>query len=117
MARFDGIATYIMASRKNGTLYTGVTSDIYTRVRQHKAGVFEGFTARCGCKGLVWFDFHADMPAAIAREKQIKHWPRRWKINLIEADNPGWRDLSEDRWDDQLAADGAQWVRARFTGQ
>ena len=87
-------AVYIMASARNGTLYTGVTSDLVARVWQHKAGKV-GFTSRYGCKLLVWFELRAEMLDAIAREKQIKAGPRRKKLALIEALNPEWRDLYE----------------------
>ena len=90
------IAAYIMASGRNGTLYTGVTSALFTRVHQHKLGRFEGFSKDHGCKRLVWYEAHATMLAAIAREKRIKRWRRDWKLALIEAQNPEWRDLSED---------------------
>jgi putative endonuclease len=89
------IAVYIMASARNGTLYTGVTSALWTRVQQHKLGTFEGFSKEYGCKTLVWFEPHSTMAEAILREKRIKGWRREWKLNLIEAGNPGWRDLSE----------------------
>lgn len=94
MARFDLIATYIMANGKNGTLYTGSTSDLVARVEQHKSGKGSGFTAKYGCDQLVWFEVHADMTAAAQRERRIKEWQRQWKINLIEADNRDWQDLS-----------------------
>ena len=84
---------YIMASRRNGTLYTGVTSSIVHRAWQHREGAGDGFTKRYGCKLLVWFEEHATMPEAIAREKQIKGGSRAKKLALIEAMNPEWRDL------------------------
>ena len=87
-------AVYIMASGRNGTLYTGVTSDIVQRVWQHKNGTV-GFTSRYGCKMLVWYEIHEDMSAAILREKQIKAGSRRKKLALIEAMNPEWADLFE----------------------
>jgi len=90
------IAVYILASARNGTLYTGVTSALETRMSQHKLGVFEGFSKTYGCKRLVWYERHATVLAAIAREKRIKRWRRQWKLALIEAENPQWRDLSED---------------------
>jgi putative endonuclease len=89
------IAVYIMASARNGTLYTGVTSTLWRRVQQHKLGVFEGFSKTYGCKTLVWYEPHATMLDAIKREKQVKRWRRDWKLELIEADNPDWRDLAE----------------------
>jgi putative endonuclease len=85
-----------MASARNGTLYVGVTSELFTRVQQHKLGVFEGFSKRYGCKTLVWFETHATMLEAIRTEKQIKGWRRNWKLALIEAQNAEWRDLSDD---------------------
>jgi predicted GIY-YIG superfamily endonuclease len=86
-------AVYIMASRRNGTLYTGVTSSLLHRVHQHREGLTEGFARRYGCKRLVWYELHADMPTAIAREKQLKGGSRAKKIELIEAMNPEWDDL------------------------
>jgi putative endonuclease len=74
-----------------------VTSELVSRVSQHKRGVFEGFSKTYGCKTLVWYEAHAAMIEAIAREKQIKRWRRAWKLALIEAENPQWRDLS-DEW-------------------
>jgi putative endonuclease len=88
--------TYILASGRNGTLYVGVTSSLQHRVHQHREGLIAGFTKRYSVKQLVWFEFHADMPSAIAREKAIKEWKRAWKIELIEASNQFWRDLHED---------------------
>ncbi len=91
---------YLLASRRNGTLYTGVTSDLPRRIWEHREGVAEGFTRRYGVKRLVYYELHATMEAAITREKQIKEWRRAWKIELIEAVNPEWRDLFEEiaRW-------------------
>ncbi|MBV8971365.1 MAG: GIY-YIG nuclease family protein [Sphingomonadaceae bacterium] len=86
---------YIVASRMNGTLYTGVTSDLVKRAYQHRHGLMEGFSKRYGCRRLVWYEAHAEIVGAIRREKQIKEWKRAWKIQLIEAVNPGWRDLAE----------------------
>ena len=87
---------YMMASRRNGTLYTGVTSDLLKRVYEHREGVVPGFTSKHAVKRLVWFEHHATMEHAILREKQIKKWLRVWKLELIERDNLGWRDLAED---------------------
>ena len=87
---------YILASKRNGTLYTGVTSDLIQRIYQHREGVLPGFTRKHGVKRLVWFEQHATMEQAITREKRIKKWLRRWKIELIEKDNLAWRDLAED---------------------
>ena len=85
-------AVYIVASRRNGTIYTGVTSDLSKRVWQHKQGK-SGFTARYGCKRLVWYELHGEMLSAIAREKQLKGGSRRKKLLLIEQLNPDWTDL------------------------
>jgi putative endonuclease len=90
------IAVYIMASARNGTLYTGVTSSLSGRVQQHRLGTFEGFSKKYRCKALVWYENHPTMLEAIRREKQIKRWRREWKLALIEAENPQWRDLSEE---------------------
>ena len=89
-------AVYIMANRRNGTLYTGVTSSLIHRVWQHREGVTSGFTKRYGCKLLVWYELHAIMPDAIAREKQIKAGSRADKLRLIETMNPDWHDLYRD---------------------
>jgi putative endonuclease len=89
-------AVYIMANRRNGTLYTGVTSNLSQRVWQHREGIIPGFTMRYACKLLVWYEEHEDMTTAIAREKQIKASSRRKKLALIEAQNPDWRDLYHD---------------------
>jgi putative endonuclease len=84
-----------VASQRNGTLYTGVTSDLVQRVYQHRASAMRGFTSRYGCKLLVWYAQYEDMATAIAREKQIKGGSRRDKLALIEAMNPDWCDLYE----------------------
>ena len=84
---------YILASRRHGTLYIGVTSDLARRVFEHKTGAVEGFTKRYGVHLLVYAEFHETMPAAILREKQLKAWKRTWKLRLIEEGNPDWRDL------------------------
>ena len=85
-----------MASRRNGTLYTGVTSSLLHRAWQHRDGLIEGFSKQYNCKLLVWFELHATMPDAIAREKQIKGGSRAKKLALIEAGNPDWRDLFDE---------------------
>ena len=85
---------YILASRKHGTPYTGVTSDLPGRVHQHRNGTFPGFTAEHGVKRLVWFDTHTNIETAIVREKRIKNWRRDWKIALIEDFNPDRSDLA-----------------------
>ncbi len=85
---------YILASGFNGTLYIGVTSNLIGRLMQHRAGTFHGFTERHDVKRLVWYDAADTMEAAIAAEKRIKKWPRDYKKNLIERDNPCWDDLA-----------------------
>jgi putative endonuclease len=89
-------AVYIMANRRNGTLYTGVTSDLVRRVHEHRTGAIPGFTARYGIKLLVWYDLYDDMSNAILREKQIKAGSRKKKLAAIETQNPQWRDLWPD---------------------
>ncbi|MEH6724403.1 MAG: GIY-YIG nuclease family protein [Qipengyuania sp.] len=89
-------AVYILANRRNGTLYTGVTSDLTRRAWQHREGMGAGFTKRYGCKLLVWYEWHDDIELAILREKQIKAGSRKRKLALIEAFNPTWRDLYDD---------------------
>ena len=84
---------YIMASRRNGTLYIGVTSNLLQRVWQHREGVFPGFTKTYNVKLLVYYEDFGDIQAAIQREKNLKHWVRQWKVALIEKSNPGWDDL------------------------
>ncbi len=87
--------TYILASNRNGTLYTGSTDDIAARVWQHKEKVFKGFTEKYGVDRLVWFEIHETRDAAFRRERQIKKWKRTWKLDLIETENPDWDDLFE----------------------
>ena len=87
---------YILASARNGTLYTGVTSDLVKGVWEHKNDLVEGFTKRYSVHAVVWFEVHAEMEPAIAREKINKGWKRRWKLDLIETTTPSWRDLYVD---------------------
>jgi len=87
---------YLLVSKRNGTLYVGVTSDLVQRIWQHKNNLVEGFTKRYGVHMLVWYELCGTMNAAIAREKAIKEWKRAWKIRLIEEANPEWRDLYGD---------------------
>ena len=84
---------YILAKRKNGTIYIGVTSDLAGRVYAHREGLIPGFTKRYGCKLLVWFEAHDDLQEARQRELQMKEWKRAWKIRLIEEKNLEWKDL------------------------
>ena len=88
-------AVYIMANRRNGAVYTGVTSDLAQRTWQHREGIADGFARRYDCKLLVWYELHSTMEYAIEREKQIKAGSRKRKLALIEAQNPRWRDLFE----------------------
>jgi putative endonuclease len=85
---------YILASKRNGTLYTGVTSDLPGRLFAHQNELTKGFTSRYGVKTLVWFEEYDLVTTAITREKTIKKWPRQWKLNLIEAMNPNWEDIA-----------------------
>ena len=87
---------YILASRRNGTLYIGVTSNLVKRIWEHKHNVADGFTKKYAVHDLVWFELHEEMQAAIEREKNIKAWQRAWKIEMIEQANPEWRDLYQD---------------------
>jgi putative endonuclease len=87
---------YILASKRNGTLYIGVTSDLARRTWEHRSDVVDGFTKKYGVHRLVYAEFHATMPDAILREKQLKKWRRAWKLRLIEESNPKWCDLIED---------------------
>jgi putative endonuclease len=86
-------AVYILASKRNGTLYIGVTSDLIKRTWEHKNNLVEGFTKRYGVHQLVWYELHESMESAILREKRLKEWKRKWKQELIEITNPHWQDL------------------------
>jgi putative endonuclease len=86
-------AVYIMASRRNGTLYIGVTSNFAKRIWEHKHGFVDGFTRDYGVSKLVWLELHDNAESAITREKQLKKWNRAWKVRLIEETNPYWNDL------------------------
>ncbi len=87
---------YILASRRNGTLYIGMTDDLVRRVWQHREGLMPGFTKDHGVKLLVWYEQHETRESAFTRERQMKKWNRAWKLQVIEAANPSWRDL----WDE-----------------
>lgn len=100
-------AVYLLASKRNGTLYIGVTSNLIQRIWQHRQGEVEGFTHRYGVKTLVWYEQHESMASAIARAKAIKQWPRLWKLRLIESRNPDWLDL----WSQIIGEENAQRVR------
>ncbi|MFN6934463.1 MAG: GIY-YIG nuclease family protein [Tsuneonella sp.] len=94
MRQERALCVYILASAHYGTLYIGVTSDLLQRLVQHREGTFGGFTSRYAVHRLVYFEMFGDMERAILREKQLKRWHRQWKINLINAENPEWRDLA-----------------------
>ncbi len=96
MAQDFSPTVYLLASRRNGTIYTGVTANLMVRIAQHRDGACAGFTRKHGVKLLVWFEVHETMDSAILREKRIKKWQRAWKLELLEASNPQWRDLAED---------------------
>ena len=87
---------YILANKRNGTIYTGVTSDLIKRIYEHKNDLVEGFTKKYKVHELVYFEETNDVESAIKREKQIKAWKRSWKLELIEKENPSWKDLSHD---------------------
>jgi putative endonuclease len=87
---------YILATRKGGPIYVGVTNDLHRRVFEHKTHAIKGFTARYNIDRLVYFEVFESIEAAIAREKKLKRWRREWKVALIERENPEWRDLAED---------------------
>ena len=89
----DRYAVYIMTNRERGVLYTGVTGRLLERAWEHREGAVPGFTLKYRLKRLVWFELHAEIAEAILREKRIKRWRRDWKVSLIEARNPHWRDL------------------------
>ena len=87
---------YILASRRNGTLYTGITDNLARRIHEHRTGAVPGFTRHYDVKTLVYAETHGDVEMAISREKRLKRWRRAWKIELIEKDNPDWRDLFDE---------------------
>ncbi len=87
---------YILASRKNGTLYIGMTDDLARRVWMHREGVLDGFTKQYGVKTLVWYEVHETRETAFTRERAMKKWNCAWKIELIQRENPEWRDLYDD---------------------
>lgn len=95
MSAEERYVVYIMASARNGTLYVGVTNDLARRAYQHRSGVGSAFTRKYGVTRLVWYERYGDVNEAIAREKRLKKWERRWKLELIEAMNPDWADLYE----------------------
>ncbi len=96
---------YILASKRNGTLYIGVTNDLERRISEHKNNLVDGFTAKYDIHNLVYYEETNDIESAIQREKQLKKWNREWKLELIEKVNPEWRDLSKDWIPDQVGDD------------
>ena len=86
-------AVYLLSSKRNGTLYVGVTSDLVKRVWEHRNNLVEGFTKRYSVHQLVWYELHESMESAIKREKRLKGWKRKWKVQLIESRNPNWEDF------------------------
>ncbi len=108
-------AVYILASKRQGTLYIGVTSHLIQRIFQHREHAVKGFTSEYDVDRLVYFELHGSMEAAIQREKQLKKWNRAWKIRLIEEGNPEWRNLWERFWGVPLALTGAG-VDSRLRG-
>ena len=99
---------YILASKKHGTLYTGVTTNLTRRIYEHKHHLLQGFTRKYNVTRLVWYEQGEDISAAIVLEKKIKNRNRQWKIDLIERDNPNWRDLAEDWMDSATPQNSAQ---------
>lgn len=108
MPRDFALCVYILASRRNGTLYIGVTSNLLKRIAQHREGIFDGFTKQHDVKMLVWFEPQNDIEQAILREKRLKKWNRSWKLRLIEESNPTWRDLAEEFGFEALASAGSR---------
>ena len=91
-----GFFVYILGSRRNGTLYVGMTDDLVRRVWEHRIGAMPGFTKKYGVKHLYWFEVYDSRESALLRERQIKKWNRAWKLALVERLNPEWRDLGDD---------------------
>jgi putative endonuclease len=92
----DRFFIYIMANKRNGTIYIGVTNNLARRIYEHREGLVEGFTSRYGLKMLVYYEVFDSISLAIQRETSLKRWPRRWKLALIEKTNPRWNDLAEE---------------------
>jgi len=90
-----GYHVYILASRKDGAIYVGITNDIVRRIYEHRTKVIQGFTSKYNITRLVWFEIYNDPISAISLEKELKKWKRAWKVQLIEAQNPQWDDLYE----------------------
>ena len=99
---------YILASKRNGTLYIGFTNNLVRRVYEHQTGAIGGFTSKYNVNKLVYFEQTTDVNSALQREKQLKKWNRKWKLDLIEKDNPNWDDLSQNWMPDQVGHDKKQ---------
>lgn len=93
---------YVLASKRNGTLYIGVTGNLFNRVRQHRDSEIAGFTQKYNVKMLVWFQHFDNMELAIKEEKRLKEWQRKWKLELIEKTNPEWRDLFQETFENPI---------------
>jgi putative endonuclease len=104
-----------MTSSRNGTIYMGVTSDLQSRAYEHRESLRQGFTAKHGCKQLVWYERHDNIVEAIAREKQLKKWRRSWKLYLIEGFNPDWLDLFETCYERDNPSDAIREQKARHS--
>lgn len=102
---------YILASKRNGTLYIGATNNLVRRIYEHKNNFIKGFTAKYGVNQLVYFEQTTDVNSALAREKQLKKWNRAWKLALIEKGNPNWNDLSNNWMPDQVGHDKMERAR------
>jgi putative endonuclease len=117
LSRWNVPCVYIMTNLPNGTLYTGVTTDLAHRAYEHREGLVEGFTRRYGLKRLVYAEPHPDIGAAIQRKHNMKHWPRTWKVRLILAINPNWDDLYDHLVRSADGRDKPTAVRLSFGGQ
>lgn len=102
---------YIMASKRNGTLYVGVTNDLIKRAYQHKNNLADGFTKKYSVHSLVYYETTNDIKSALAREKQLKKWKRQWKLELIERDNPEWNDLAKEYYGENAGLDSGSLPR------
>ena len=105
---------YITTNKRNGTLYTGHTDELGRRINEHKGKADNGFSAKHGCDKLVWFETHEERQGAFVRERQIKKWERRWKLEAIETQNPFWRDLYDDLTHDNVYADARRYENAKY---
>ena len=104
---------YIVASKRNGTLYTGISNDLVRRVMEHKEKIIKGFTSKYGVDKLVYYESHSDVKEAIRRESNIKAWKRKWKLELIEKENKEWKDLFYDLIDEKDIKDLKEYIHER----